>query len=160
MMFRQPREMKEAMNAKSIVVLALASGLLSGCAINSTVKAVETRDIAVLCVQENPQVLMQAFHGELAAQIEAKGIKTRTYKGAAPAECRHRMEYSANWRWDFAMYLFYANLTVWEADRMVGQAVYDARLGGLNLNKFGGTAEKIRPLLDELFPGQRGAKVS
>ena len=33
----------------------------------------------------------------------------------------------------------------------IGEVEYDARKGGANMGKFGRTAEKIRPLLDELL---------
>ena len=39
-----------------------------------------------------------------------------------------------------------------ENHRSVGMAEYDASLGSMNLGKFGTTEEKIKPLIEELFP--------
>jgi hypothetical protein len=40
---------------------------------------------------------------------------------------------------------------VYDSKGQVGNAFYDARRGGGRLDKFGHTADKIRPLIDELF---------
>lgn len=49
------------------------------------------------------------------------------------------------------MYLTYAEMKVYDHSGLAGKAVYDARSGGGRLDKFGRTAEKIKPLIDELF---------
>ena len=94
---------------------------------------------------------MEGFHAELVRQIHALGIDVSSFSGAAPDGCRHTVTYTANWRWDMAMYLSYAQIDVFDGDRMVGTAVYDATQGGANFGKFGSTAEKIEPLVAELF---------
>jgi hypothetical protein len=35
--------------------------------------------------------------------------------------------------------------------KLIGEVEYDAKMGDSNINKFGHTADKIRPLLQELF---------
>lgn len=94
---------------------------------------------------------MSGFHDKLVRQIEARGIVTRSYEGAVPEACRHRVAYVANWRWDMAMFLSHARIEVFERGQPVGQAVYDATKGGANMGKFGPTSEKIAPLVAELF---------
>jgi hypothetical protein len=91
------------------------------------------------------------FQPEVQRQIEAKHIPTKVYTGARPAECSHYVEYTANWQWDMAMYLTYAEFRVYDARGLAGSAFYDARRGGGRLDKFGQTADKIRPLIDQLF---------
>ncbi|MBC7368679.1 MAG: hypothetical protein H7343_18035 [Undibacterium sp.] len=54
-------------------------------------------------------------------------------------------------KWDLAMRLTYFYGTLSEDGRILGQTEYDARMGGANIGKFGPTAEKIRPLIAELF---------
>lgn len=94
---------------------------------------------------------MDGFQPEVQRQIEAKHIPTKVYTGARPAECSHYVEYTANWQWDMAMYLTYAEFRVYDARGLTGSAFYDARRGGGRLDKFGHTADKIRPLIDQLF---------
>jgi hypothetical protein len=135
-------------------LIAIAgAALLCGCAINETVSPVAVPNITSLCIHRNVQVFMPDFVGELKSQLEGKGMKARIYDGDMPTDCRYRIEYTANWQWDLAMYLSYANLRVFDNEnRLLGEASYDARFGGGRLDKFGHTAEKLRPLLDRLFP--------
>lgn len=139
---------------KTTFVAIAAAAALAGCAINQTVKPVAASGITNLCVKNNPQVMMSDFVKELRSQVEAKGIRTSLYDGERPAGCKHHMEYTANWRWDMAMYLVFADLRVHEDGLLVGQATYDALGGGLNFSKFGPTADKVRPLVNQLFPGK------
>lgn len=50
-----------------------------------------------------------------------------------------------------AMYLKYAKISVYEDGLQIGDAEYDAKSGSGTLKKFGKTAEKIKPLIDQLF---------
>jgi hypothetical protein len=108
--------------------------------------------IEELCIQRNDKVLMSEFEPTLARLIEARGIKTRFYSGARPDDCHHSATYIANWRWDMAMYLYFVRIEVFEDFKSVGLAEYDAALGGMNMSKFGSTEEKLRPLIEQLFP--------
>lgn len=136
------------------VSVAAAALLLASCTITQSVKEVSAnRSINELCMVENDTLLMEGFLPELRKQIEELGIKTRVIKGVVPPDCRHHMTYAATWRWDIAVYLNFAELTVHEGDTIIGIANYDARGGGGNMSKFGPTAEKlrliVRPLLEK-----------
>ena len=133
------------------VVLSL---LLGGCAITTTVKPLANTKVSQLCIKKNPRVLMDGFLPELESQISNYGITTRTFVESLPIECVHNLEYTANWRWDMAMYLSYAELKVYEKETLVGEAVYDARSGSGRLDKFGPTAEKLKTLTEPLFGHQ------
>ncbi len=134
------------------VVFLIASAMLSGCSISTIVKPVENK-ISEVCIKNNPAVLMDGFLPELQAQIESHGITTRVFDKAAPKDCHHQLLYTANWRWDFAMWLTYAEIKVFETEdrHMVGGAIYDARDGNGRLDKFGPTANKLKTLIDPLF---------
>jgi hypothetical protein len=139
------------MKTPSFVAALAAASLLAGCAITQTVKPVSVTGITEVCVKNNPQVMMSDYLKELRSQVEAKGIKTSVFDGERPGRCKHHLEYTANWRWDLAMYLVFADLRVYEEGLLIGQATYDAHGGGASFNKFGKTAEKLKPLVDELF---------
>jgi hypothetical protein len=134
----------------SIAAIAVALAL-GGCAINQTVKPVAATGITDLCIKNNPAVQMDGFLKELREQIQAKGIRTTTYDGERPASCKHSLDYTANWRWDLAMYLVFAQVNVYENGLLVGQATYDAHSGGFRMDKWGPTADKLRVLLDQLL---------
>lgn len=126
----------------------------SGCAINTTVKPVASDKLADVCIQRNDQVLMSAFLPELDAQLRGRGVKTRIVAAPAPSDCPQRLEYTANWAWDLAMYVTYMDIKIYDRTSLLGQATYDARHGGGRLDKFGPTGEKLKVLLDQLLkPG-------
>ncbi len=59
-----------------------------------------------------------------------------------------------------AMYLTYFEATLYEDGRVLGEVSYDAKMGGANMNKFGKTADKVKPLLLELLAKvNRGSEV-
>jgi hypothetical protein len=136
----------------SLFIAGASALVLAGCAINQNVRPVAVTGITQVCIKANPQVMMDDFVKELRSQIEARGVRTSVYDGERPTSCRHHVEYTANWRWDLAMYLAFAKLDVYEDNLLVGQATYDALGGGFRLDKFGPTAEKLRVLVDQLFP--------
>ena len=61
--------------------------------------------------------------------------------------------YTANWRWDLALYMAYAELTVFRDGNEIGKATYDALMGGGRMDKFIKADEKVRELVSQLFPG-------
>jgi hypothetical protein len=137
---------------RGLALLALA--LLSGCSIRTTVKPVEPGRISHLCIQTNKAVIIKDFLPAMEQQIQAHGIQTTRHDLPPPPECVHRLEYTANRRWDFVNYLAYAEINVFEKAEKIGEAIYSTKWGGLNLRKFGDTADKLRPLIDHLFGGQ------
>jgi hypothetical protein len=124
---------------------------LAGCSITQTVDPLQPARVSQVCVLDNKDILMDEFQPEIQKQIEAKHIPTMVYAGARPPQCSHYLEYTANWQWDMAMYLTYAEFRVYDSKGLAGSAFYDARRGGGRLDKFGHTADKIRPLIDQLF---------
>jgi hypothetical protein len=131
-------------------LLAVSAGM-AGCSITQTVDPIQPAQVSQVCVLDNKDIFMDGFQPEVLRQIEAKHIPTKLYTGARPAECSHYVEYTANWQWDMAMYLTYAQFRVYDGRGLAGSALYDARRGGGRLDKFGQTADKIRPLIDQLF---------
>lgn len=101
---------------------------------------------------------MKGLHPELVAQLTALGFQVESFDTTRPKEATYWMTYTANWNWDMAMYLTYFQATLMEDWKVLGRAEYDARKGGGNMGKFGKTAEKIQPLLVDLFQNvKRGA---
>jgi len=125
---------------------------LAGCAVKTSVVSVPagTR-IGTLYVENNPKVLMNGLLPEILAQIRAQGFQAVAYEGERPKGAADYLTFTANWRWHWAMYLSYFHATLYHDGRILGTAEYDARRVGPNPDKYGHTAEKIRPLLRELL---------
>ncbi len=123
----------------------------TGCSITQSIEPLDAVDVSLVCVLDNPEIHMAGFQPEMRELIEQRGIRTDVYSGSRPARCSHYLEHTANWKWDLAMYLSYADLRVYDAQGLAGQATYDARSGSGRMDKFGPTREKLAPLVDELF---------
>jgi len=140
------------------VLFSLVLVLLSGCTIAQTVTpAPAGTKIEKIYVQQNRNVHMDGLHEELLQQLRGLGIEAVSFEGTRPPEAVHMLSYTANWRWDMAMYLTYFQASLLEEGRVLGRAEYNATMGGARPDKFGKTAEKIRPLLIDLLQNvQRG----
>lgn len=141
------------MSKKVIALVSLVSiALLSGCAISRNVVPVDSGvAISKIYVLENENVHMKELVTELVKQINELGFESSMYKGDRPEGAKHYLTYTANWNWDMAMYLTYFKATLYEEGKVLGEVEYDAKMGGANMGKFGKTADKIRPLLQELL---------
>lgn len=138
-------------NPTLALILALS---ITGCAIERHVQPIAAgTQLSPLCIEENPKVLMDGFLPELREQVESKGISTKVYTAQSriPDDCSAIAGYTANWRWDFVMWLTYANITVYANNKQVGRAEYDARDGNARLDKFGPTRNKLKSVIDPLL---------
>ena len=141
---------------KMMGATAAAVSVLAGCAIQQTVTPVSRIEGREICVVENPAVragFLEAYRGALAA----KGYSVRQLPpSAAVTACPVTSTYTANWRWDMALYMAYAEIKVYSDGRPAGEAKYDALHGGGNMNKFIRGDAKINELVNQLFPGGAG----
>ena len=107
--------------------------LFSGCAINQRViSAPVGTTINTVFIENNPAVMMNGLVEEIQSQVNAMGYGAKIYTGERPKEAIHYLQFTANWRWDMAMYLTYFRATLFEVGRILVTAVYDARCGGAN----------------------------
>jgi len=130
----------------------LAIGL-AGCAIQQTVRPVEAIADRQICVIDNPAV-RASFVEAYKRSLTGKGYEVRQVPASTPITgCGTTSTYSANWRWDLALYMAYAEIRVFSDGKPVGEAKYDSMGGGANMNKFIDADRKIQELVDQLFPG-------
>ncbi len=142
---------------KRLLSLAcLPVALLAGCAIHQNVRPLDAFEDTQVCVIKNPAVrpsVMAAYRKVLSD----KGYTVRELpESAAITECRVTSTYEANWRWDLAMYMHFAQFRVFVDGKEKGVATYDATHGGANMAKFIDADKKIAELVNQLFPGGAG----
>ena len=137
-------------------IMPLLVGLaLVACSIKQNVKAVTPADLATreICVRENKTV-REGFLEAYRQALESKGFSVRVLDpDAGIRACPLLTTYTANWRWDLALYMAYAELTVFRDGNEIGKATYDALMGGGRMDKFIKADEKVRELVSQLFPG-------
>lgn len=140
-----------------LVTSLLLLAALSGCAIRQTVKPVEQFAGRQVCIIETPSV-RTSFLDAYKQALSAKGYVARQLPASASlVECPITSTYTANWRWDLALYMAYAEITVYNNGRPSGKATYDATGGSGNMGKFIDAEKKINELVDQLFPGGAGS---
>lgn len=133
---------------------------LSACSIRQDVtpstEQIETDEI---CIVNNPAVR----HGFLEAM--QKTLADRGYKPMVFNKddkdldaCKYNIIYTANWRWDLAMYMSYAKIDVIHNNRVIAAALYDANHGGGNPKKWIKGDNKVNELVSQMFPLKNGAQ--
>ena len=133
-------------------VLPLFALLLGGCSIVQTVQPVPKFVGKEVCIIENPAVRSTVFDVYKNSLI-AKGYEPRKLAaGSSLITCPITSTYVANWSWDLAMYMYFADIKVYQDAKPAGEAVYDASLGSGNMKKFIKADAKIKELVDQLFP--------
>ncbi len=138
------------------VIVPLLVGLaLVACSIKQNVRPVTPADLATreICIRENKTV-REGFLEAYRQALESKGFSVRMLDpDAGIRACPLLTTYTANWRWDLALYMAYAELTVFRDGNEIGKATYDALMGGGRMDKFIKADEKVRELVSQLFPG-------
>ncbi|MBW8756006.1 MAG: hypothetical protein JF586_00205, partial [Burkholderiales bacterium] len=86
--------------------------LLAGCAIHQNVRPLDAAGDGQVCVITNPEVRPSV----MASYKRVLGEKGYTVRELPPAaaitDCKVTSTYRANWRWDLAMYMHYAEFRV------------------------------------------------
>lgn len=131
------------------LLLALSCLFLTQCNSIQVTPVSSGTSIQKVHIVRNDKVHMAGMLPEIEKQIQAMGYPTEIVS-APPAGNAHYLTFSANWRWDMAMYLSYFKATLHEGPSIIGTCEYDTG-AGYDLGKFGHTDEKIRPVLLQLF---------
>jgi hypothetical protein len=141
-------------NRRSAVCLVMLLIILAGCSIKQEVKPVTAAQVTTkdICVRRNAAV-REGFLEAYRQALETKGFAVRLLEpDAGVTACPLLTTYTANWRWDLALYMAYAEIIVYGDGNQVGKAVYDSLGGGGRMDKFIKADEKVRELVDQLFP--------
>ncbi|MFV7772362.1 MULTISPECIES: Sbal_3080 family lipoprotein [Shewanella] len=136
---------------KKIFLVFTVLMMTTACSIKQRVDPVQVGRSDEVCIQKNPDV-RQGFLAEVEKVLTEKQIKYRVLEQLdAAQQCEWTATYTANWAWDLALYMVYAEIKVFHQGRLDGEAIYDARRGGANMNKFIDAEPKIRELIEELI---------
>jgi hypothetical protein len=138
----------------NINILAACTLITSGCSINQRIEPVPER-LSSLCVEKNDDIFMDDYLGIIEKNLDSLKVPSKTVLPSESAKCQNVMRYKANWQWDIAMYLKYANFSVFSGEDRIGFGEYNSAGGGLRPDKFGTTEAKIEPILKELFKNQK-----
>ncbi|GAA0779637.1 MULTISPECIES: Sbal_3080 family lipoprotein [Pseudomonadati] len=136
---------------RSCFIVALSLLGLSACSIKQKIDPIEVTSSTEVCIVENKDV-REGFLKEFEKVLQQKQIKYRIVQELdAQNGCEWTSTYTANWAWDLALYMVYAEIKVFYQGKLDGEAIYDARMGGANMNKFIDAEPKIRELVEQLI---------
>lgn len=137
---------------KNALFVALAFSVLSGCAIHQRVVPMEPFEGQVVCVVEN-RAVKQGFLEAYKRVLTEKGYAVRQLpSGSALTDCPVTSTYTANWRWDLALYLAHADIKVYKDGQQYGHAFYNSMGGSFNPGKFVKGDTKVAEMVNQLFP--------
>lgn len=142
---------------KNLQVVASLATLLSLSACTTvSVHRVDTvqHPIKSVCIEENPKVAVSDLLSVLESGFQRHNIKTSVYRDKAPERCEYTLWYTAFRGWDLAPFLRRAELRLRRGDDTIASAIYN-HSGGLALNKWASTEDKLTPVIDELLGGFR-----
>lgn len=137
---------------KHLLLLALYSLFLCQCNSVTVKGSAPNPPVKHLAIVNNDDIHMSGTQPEMVKQIQAMGISVEVVD-KAPAGDVYYLTYSANWYWDLAMYLRYFQADLHRGTTVVGSVEYNT--SGADMNKFGRTENKIRPLLRQLILGEK-----
>jgi hypothetical protein len=142
--------------ARLAAALSLFAGIGCG-AIEQRVMPVSA-DVTVgtIYVVDSGRLHMKKFPSEVVGILQDLGYDARLVEGVAPPDAVYRMEMTARWGWDLAMYLMTLRMNLFELDAVIGSIDYDA--ASSTLSKFGSDTEKITPLLREMLRNTHARK--
>jgi hypothetical protein len=125
--------------------------LLQGCSIKQNITPVTETGMTDITIIENPAV-KTPFRDAITAALEEHGITTQLGPaGSMPEDHPYALTYTANWTWDMALYLVYAEINVYKQGDEIGKAVYDATGGGYRMDKFINAEEKVHEMVGQLL---------
>ena len=136
---------------KKSMLIVIASLLISACSIKQTVEPAEISKGSQLCIIENTDV-RKGFLIEFKAALAKKQIPYQVVsEKSVPVSCEWTATYTANWTWDLALYMSYAEIKIFRDGSLDGEAIYDSRRGSANMDKFIDAEPKIHELVNELL---------
>lgn len=135
---------------KRFVVLGLLAPLFTGCSSIQKVDPVSSQRGEKLCIVENAKV-REGFLTAYSNAVKARGMEVLVVPAASgPDVCSLTSTYTASWNWDLALYMRYAQISVYRDGHSAGEAVYDAHTAGMS--KFIDADAKVQELVGQLFP--------
>lgn len=129
--------------------------ILSSCVISKKVVTVQDKTvIKILYVEKNKNFLnsndairLAKLHTAVVSECSSMGFKVVEFDSVVPAGAKHILTYNASWQWDLVMFLETFEAILFDGERRIASAKYDATRPGARLDKFGDTATKVRPLV-------------
>lgn len=136
----------------SVKKLLIISALLLSACTTIQVKELDRKAnrVDLICIENNPRVVVSDFVSVLEMELQARQIKTKVFSTERPKDCEYILTYVATRGWDLSPFLNDADIRISKNDLLVASAHYHV-ISGLNLTKYQGTQTKMAPVFKKLF---------
>jgi len=136
--------------ARIAAVFALLAGVTACTTVNVSTVPAAGYPITELCIERNPDVVIEDFLPVVEQAVARHGIATRVLDAPLPADCAYTLWYTARRRWDIRPRLGYAEFRVRFHGETIGTASYLSE-PSLSPFKWRSTETLIAPVVDKLF---------
>jgi len=127
---------------------------LSACTSVSVRPVDPALNVQHVCIQDNPQVIIDGFVDYLQDDFQRHGISTEVIGTQRPGNCEYVLSYTARRSWDLATYMSTAAISLTRNGRSIANVNWRLKgKGGLSLTKFKGTESKLDDIVDQLLAG-------
>jgi len=136
------------------LVCVTAAVAVSACTSMSVQPVDPALNVSHVCIQENPQVIIDGFVEFLQDDFQRHGITTEVIGTQRPRHCEYVLSYTARRSWDITTYMSTASLSLTRNGRGIASVNYRLKgKGGMSLAKFKGTESKLDGIVDQLLAG-------
>lgn len=127
---------------------------LSACTSISVQPVDPTLNVQHVCIQDNPQVIIDGFVEYLQDDFQRHGISTEVIGAQRPRHCEYVLSYTARRSWDITTYMSTASISMTRNGRSIANVNWRLKgKGGMSLTKFKGTESKLDDIVDQLLAG-------
>lgn len=137
-----------------LLVCSIAVITLSACTSMSVQPVDPQLNVQHVCIQDNPQVIIDGFVEYLQDDFKRHGISTEVIGTQRPRHCEYVLSYTARRSWDITAYMSTASISLTRNGRSVASVNWRLKgKGGMSLTKFKGTESKLDDIVDQLLAG-------
>ncbi len=138
-------------------ILVFITIFVSACTAVSVKPLDKSLSISIICIKNNPKVIVPGFLSVVRNGFEDHGITTVMLDDTKKEKCEAILTYTALQSWDITTYLSHAELRLEDrgGKRLAYAEYHLVGKGGFSLTKWASVKSKMEPVIKELLTGKK-----